>query len=192
MSIKRICLCLALGLAVSAPAQASSISLAVIGSVSQGSSFDVAVQATDVFTGRAADDALLAYGFNVSVGNGSALQYVGESAGPLFDDFSAAFGGTPMVAGIATNILINPGDFVEPLTLATLHFNASGPGSSTIDVTWDATDPNQGLVYLDLPYGAISASTDVSVAAVPEPVTLVTFASGLTALFTARRRHLRK
>lgn len=189
MNIKRI-ICLtfvALG-AAAMPAHASSISLALLGTVSPGSSFDIAVQANDVFAGRAPDDVLLGYGFNVAIGNGAVVQYLSETAGPLFDDLPIP-GLT--ASGIATNLLgIAPGDFVGPLTLATLHFKTLALGSSSIGVTWDPSDLNQGLVYLDLPYGAIEASTRViAAAAVPEPATLVMLTSGLVAVVRARRRY---
>jgi PEP-CTERM motif-containing protein len=187
MNIKRIICLLSLALAASVtPARASSISLALMGPVSPGSTFDIAVQVSDVFAGRAPDDVLLGYGFNVTIGNGSVVQYLSETAGPLFDDLVL---GSVTAAGIATDILgIAPGDFVEPLTLATLHFKAIGPGTSSIAVAWDPADLNQGLVYLDLPYGAIQASTDVTTAAVPEPATLIMLTSGFVAVLGARRR----
>ena len=188
MNIKRIICLLSFALAATAvPAEASSISLALIGPVSPGSSLDIAVQANDVFAGRAPDDVLLGYGFNVTIGNASVVQYLSETAGPLFDDLGLA---SPAAAGIATNILgVSPGDFVGPLTLATLHFKTIGSGTSNIGVTWDASDLNQGLVYLGLPYGAIEASTSVTAAAaVPEPATVIMLTSGLVALAGARRR----
>ena len=187
MNIKRIICLLSFALAASVmPARASSISLALTGAVSPGSSFDIAVQVNDVFAGRAPDDVFLAYGFSVTIGNGSVVQYLGETAGPLFDDFS----GTPATPiGIATNILgVGPGDFVGPLPLATLHFKTVGLGTSSIVVASDPADLNQGLVYLDLPYGAIQASTRVTAAAVPEPATLVLLTSGLAVLVRSRRR----
>lgn len=187
MNIKRIICLLCFAVAVTAtPAHASSVSLALMGPVIPGSSFDIAVQVNDVFAGRAADDVLLGYGFNVTIGNGSVVQYLSDTAGPLFDDLSVA---GVAAAGIATNLLgVGPGDFVAPLTLATLHFKAIGLGTTNIGVTWDPSDLNQGLVFLDLPYDAIEASTSVTAAAVPEPATLITLTSGLVALVRARRR----
>jgi len=188
MNIKRIICFLSVALAASvAPARASSISLVLSGTVSPGSSFDIAVKVNDVFAGRAPDDVLLGYGFNVTIGNGAVVQYLSETAGPLFDDLSVP-GVT--AAGLASNLLgIGPGDFVPPLTLATLHFKTLGPGTSSIGVTWDPLDLNQGLVYLDLPYGAIEASTRVTAtAAVPEPATLIMLTSGIAVLVRSRRR----
>ncbi len=189
MAIRRIICLLFFALAASVtPARASSISLALMGPVSPGSTFDVAVQVTDLFAGRDPSDVLLGYGFNVTIGDGSVVQYLSETAGPLFDDLGLA---SVTAAGVATNILgIAPGDFVDPLTLATLHFKALSAGTSKIGVTWDPSDLNQGLVYLDLPYEAIDASTDVT-AAVPEPATLFTLASGVALVIGARRRRKR-
>ena len=94
-----------------------------------------------------------------------------------------------MVAGFASNPLgIGPGDFSGPLVLATLHFHALHAGSASLGVTWDSNDPNQGLVFLDLPYNAISAATTVqAVASVPEPTTLLLTAPAL-AFCRVRRR----
>src|SRR5262249_10926224 len=128
------------------PAHASTISLNLASPAIAGSSFDVLVQVSDLFNGRPPDDALLAYGFNVAVGNTSIVNYVGETPGPLFDDLTIP-GGNPMVAGIATSLLgIGPSDFTDPLTLATLHFTALKLGTTSISVTSDSSDPNQGLV----------------------------------------------
>jgi len=152
------------------PAVASMISLDVSSPVNAGASFDVAVQVTDVFAGRAIDDVLVAFGFDVTIGDPGVIQFTGATVGPLFAPLAL---GTPMVAGIAANPLgIGPGDFSSPLTLAMLHFSALHSGTSSLGVTWDSSDLNQGLVYLDLPFGPIAASTDVRVSAIPEPSTM--------------------
>ena len=137
-----------------------------------GAGFNVTVQVTNVFQNRALDDVLVAFGFDVTIGDPGIFQFVGATVGPLFAPLAL---GTPMVAGFALNPFgIGPGDFSGALTLATLHFNALRGGGSSIGVTWDSSDLNQGLVYLDLPFGPISASTNVqSVASVPEPSTML-------------------
>lgn len=168
------------------PALGSTISLGVASPVNAGGTFDVVVQASDVFAGRALDDVLVAFGFNVTIGDPGLFQFVSATVGPLFSPLAL---GVPMVAGFALNPLgIAPGDFSGPLTLATLHFNALHTGGSSIGVMWDSSDLNQGLVYLDLPFGPISASTDVrAVAAVPEPSTMVlVLAPAIAALRRAR------
>jgi hypothetical protein len=183
-------ICLA---AFTLPAHAETITLSVADTVSSGSSFDVLVKVNGLFDGRTFDDTLLAYGFNVTVGNSSIFSYTGETAGSLFDDLSIP-GGNPMVAGIAQNLLgVGPSDFMGPLTLATLHFDALGVGTTTIGVTWDSSDLNQGLVYFDLPYGGIDASKTVtSASTVPEPSSILMSAAGLGFLaFACRRRRSR-
>jgi hypothetical protein len=174
------------------PALGSTISLGVTSTVNAGSTFDVTVQVANVFQGRAIGDVLVAFGFDVAIGDPGIFQFVGATVGPLFAPLAL---GTPMVAGFALNPLgIGPGDFSGPLTLATLHFNALRAGGASIGVTWDSTDLNQGLVYLDLPFGAISASADVrAIASVPEPSTLVLMlAPVLGVLERARSARLRR
>ncbi len=170
------------------PALASTISLGVNSPVNAGSVFDVVVQVDDVFGGRAPGDTVIGFGFNVTIGNPALFQFVDATVGPLFSPLAL---GTPMVAGFANNPLgIGPGDFSGALRLATLHFRALQAGTGTIRVTWDSNDLNQGLVYFDLPSGAISASTSVrAVAAVPEPTTLLLVLTPAIAL--ARRARSR-
>jgi len=193
MKIKTTLCFFVICLAASAlPARAETITLSVADTVTAGWSFDVLVQVNGLFDGRTPDDSLLAYGFNVTVGNGSIFNYTGETAGSLFDDLPIP-GGNPMVAGIAQNLFgVGPSDFTGPLTLATLHFDALAVGATTIGVTWDSSDLNQGLVYLDLPYGGIAASKTVtSASVVPEPSSILMSAAGLGILAFASRRRIR-
>jgi len=179
------CLMLALALGV-APARAASISFDVLSPVVVGSSFDVAVMVSDVFTGRSVTDTLVGFGFDVTIGDSSIFEYVDATAGPLFDPLAT----TPMVLGFSSNLLgIGPGDFSGPLRLATLHFNALSPGHTTIGVLGDSF-PDSGLVFAELPYEAFNTSVDVS--AVPEPANLVLLGTGLLALAAVRRRLHRK
>lgn len=182
------CLVFALALGV-APARAAIISLDVISPVAVGGTFDVAVRVTDLFAGRSATDTLVAFGFDVTLGDASIVQYLDATAGPLFDPLmlSAA---TPMVVGFSTSLFgIGPLDVVGPLTLATLHFKALSAGFTSIGVVGDSF-PDTGLVFAELPYGLFD--TSVRVSAVPEPVILVLLGTGLLGLAAARRRQFRK
>jgi len=183
--MKKILSLLALSLAAALPpAHAAVVSLDLIPLL--GSSFDVQVQVNNVFAGRLPDDTVVAYGFNVTVGNPSVVSYLGEDPGPLFDDVSFLFAGNPMVAGLAQSLAgVAPGDFTGPLVLATLHFQALATGTSSIGVTYDPTDLNQGLVYANLPYGAISATTN---ATIPEPGGLTMGGLALAAICAMRIR----
>src|ERR1700747_1062808 len=115
----------ALALASMLPAQAATISINTLSSPVAGSSFDVAVQLTGVFDTHPGD-ALAGFGFDVVIGDPSLLSFTGETIGGLFNDFSGVFGPSPQVAGIASSGFLAAGDFTEPLTLATLHFQALG------------------------------------------------------------------
>jgi hypothetical protein len=183
---------LALSLAAALPqAHAAVVTLDVIPPVTAGSPFDVRVELTDVFNGRDPGATLVAYGFNVTVGSPAVVSYQGEDSGPLFDDVSFLFGGTPMVAGFATAAAgVGPTDFTEPLVIAILHFSALKNGTSTIGVTWDPTDANQGLFFSDSqPQAPISSRTSVSLSAVPEPGGLSLCALALAGVcFLALRR----
>lgn len=186
--LRRMLGCLILVTALGAsPALASTISLGVTSPVNVGSAFDVAVQVNDVFGGRAAGDVVVAFGFDVTIGNPSVFHFTNATAGSLFQPLAL---GTPTVAGFATNPLgIGLGDFSGPLTLAILHFTALQPGVTTIGVTWNSNDLNQGLVFLDLPVNPISAATTVqAVASVPEPSSLILTAPALVFYRRVRRR----
>lgn len=158
--------------------------------LSPGSPYDVVVQAANVFAGRAPGDLVEGFGFNVTIANPSLFKYTGETAGALFTDLSGVFAGNPMVAGVATNpVGIGPADFTGPLTLATLHFSALQAGTTMIGITSNSSDPNQGLVFANLPYGVLSASTSLSAtAAIPEPSSLGLCGLAFAAVFLAAAR----
>lgn len=166
------------------PAGAETLSLAGPSTVS--GPFDLTVNLTNVFdTHDPATDAFVGFGFNVDF-DPAILSFVGETTGPLFDDFSG-IPGAP-VAGLVTPpfFFLGPGDFTEPLLLATLHFDVIGSGSTSVSISGDpAVNPNQGLVYLS-GEDALSASTRVSASAaagVPEPGTMVLAGSVLLMLW---------
>lgn len=173
-------------------AQAATVTLNYSSAVTPGSSFDVTVQVSGVFTGLNSSDALLAYGFNVNVGNAAVIVFTGSTAGALFTDTSGQFGGVPQVAGVATNFGLSAGDFTQPLTLATLHFLTLSGGTTTLGVSTSANDLNQGLTYFLAATQPISASGTVqAVGGVPEPGTLMLSAGAALALLAAawRRRN---
>ena len=180
----------ALALAASVlPAGATTILLNTPSSPAPGSSFDVTVQLTGVFDTHPGD-ALAAFGFDIVIGNPSSVSYTGETIGALFTDVSGAFGPAPQVAGFATAGFLQAGDFTEPLTLATLHFQAGAPGSSTVGISTNLNDSNQGLLYLTAGADPLDASTRVTVSetATPEPGTTILGGLALASLWF-RRRH---
>ncbi len=178
---------------VTAPAQAALITLNAPSAVT--GSFDVTVSVTGVFDApHDGGDALFGYGFDVGF-DPAIVTYAGETAGPLFDDISNNPGFGAMVGGTADAGLLFPGDFTEPLTLAVLHFDVAGVGPTSISITGDSSNLDQGLQYLSSS-DDISASTGLTASAstsAPEPGTFLLAGlagAGLLAL-RARRRQAR-
>jgi hypothetical protein len=81
---------------------------------------------------------------------------------------------------------------VEPLTLATLHFNATGSGPAIISISSDLNNLFQGLQFFNAPFqesiaGTVPVSAVVS-SPVPEPATLVLSGIGLLGVVSRRVR----
>jgi hypothetical protein len=170
-------------IAAIAPSWAAIISL---GAPSEpGSAFDVFVHVTGVFDAPHQSDSLLGYGFNVSF-DSSRLSYLGETPGAMFDDISNNPGIMARVAGVASMILLGPGDVVEPLNLAVLRFGVTTGGATSISITGDPSNLDQGLIYLG-GSDPISASASVSLTATPESRTAYLLGFGFLAIWAGRR-----
>jgi len=150
--------------------------------------FDVTVDLTDVFNPPHDNDFFLGYGFDVSFDN-SIVSYLGETPGALFMDLSGNPGIGAQVAGIASSILLGPGDFTEPLNLAVLHFGVVGLGPTTISIVGDTSNPDQGLIYLS---GSDPISASVSLTAVPEPSAAWMLGIGVALVLVSRFAQYRR
>jgi len=169
------------------PAHAATVVL--LGPSTVSGPFDVVVNVTNVFAPPHDTDSLLAYGFDITFDN-TVLTYLGETAGPLFTDITGQPGLAAQVAGVASAILLSPGDFVEPLQLATLHFGLAGVqfGATSISITGDPLNLDQGLIYLSTSDPIAAGTRVTALAAVPEPGTLLLGALGIAAVWNRKRK----
>jgi hypothetical protein len=123
------------------------------------------------------------------ISDGSKVTFQSATVGPLFDDFSAFVTPNPQVAGLVSLSLIflSAGDFTEPLTLATLTFQATGSGYVDIGVAgnYSLASPSDGLQFLG---GIENLNASQNIDVVPEPAVALLFAPGLAALLLAARR----
>ncbi len=131
-----------------------------------------------IYTGLSADDALLAFGFDVNSPAG--LTFIGANVDVPFSDDSLLLTDTD-VAGSAFPGLSGGGD----ISLVRLNFEALSVGAHSVDIVSDLDDPNEGLFTLLGPQIDLSSSVEISV--VPVPGTLLLFCSGLVGLLKFRK-----
>jgi hypothetical protein len=165
---------------------ASAATITLSGPSSTSGSFDVDVDASNVFA-NFPGEAVTGFGFNVTIGSPVVMLTGVTVNGTFFDDFSGCCAGTDIV-GLTNSTFIlgvSAGDFTEPLLLATLHFSTIGSGTTTIGVTADSSNPDQGLYFLS---GSESFSASQRVDAVsPEPATTLMVGLGTLVLLVLGR-----
>jgi hypothetical protein len=142
--------------------------------ITVGDVFEVNVTLTDL----SADDALVAFGFDVNRPAG--LSYTGANVATQFSDDSQLLLDTD-VAGSAFPAV--PGG--EDILLATLSFQAMSAGSHLLSLTSNPGNANEGLFTLLDPQTDLTSSVHINV--VPIPGTLLLFCSGLFGLIQLRK-----
>jgi PEP-CTERM motif len=170
------------------PINAATVSVVAPTTVT-GPSFDVIVEAQNLFANRTPNDVVISYGFNVAVTNPAIFAFTGTTSGPFFDAATTEPGTGVFGAGVGQNGFgIEPGA-PEPVTLATLHFEVLMPGSTNIVISSDLSNLFQGLQFLNAPFQeSIAGSALVSATNSPEPATLLVCGLGLVGLALFRRR----
>lgn len=167
------------------PARAYQVTLVGPTQVTLGSTFSFDVLLTDAV---GFEDELLAFGFDVTSANPSIAQFTGATVYAPFNDDSASFVST-MVAGSVFPGLTR-GDGTSFL-LARLTFQALAAGLTTLGITSDTLDLNEGLVYLLAGNQPLAATASIAIAPVPEPSAYVLLVAGLVVIGLVSRRRTR-
>ncbi|PPD33552.1 MAG: hypothetical protein CTY19_07320 [Methylomonas sp.] len=152
-----------------------------------GSLFDIQVAVFSPFWQAEVDELILGFGLNAELSGTGSAQFLGRSVNSLFDDISTQDGVNLSAAGLAFPGLSSD-DTGTLLSLAVLHFQAITVGDLNIAISSDLNDFNQGLIYLNQPPLAIQANTNLTIAAVPLPPSVILFASAGLLMLTGRRK----
>jgi hypothetical protein len=152
-----------------------------------GSSFTADLFATNVFDGIAAEN-LIGFGFDVFISDPLIASFTGVTLGP---DFVSAGAVGADVSAFTSAPFLGPGDFTEPLLLATLTFQALATGPTSLGtITSVPANFDHGLLF-ELSVLDIFSEESIRVvetATVPEPSAMALIGSGLLALGLLRRR----
>ncbi len=185
MKLKSILAALMLAAATFA-GHAATVQLATIGTPQAGQSFDLQLRLDDPFSGLAADEELLSFGFHLGF-DSSLLKLASFAPASGWDDDSAHLGANIFSASIFPG-LANQGQ--ASLLLATLHFDVLRPGTTSIALATDAGDFNQGIGYLFTDPVAFDVSKTLVLSPVPESGTYASMLGGLAGMMAWRRRRV--
>jgi hypothetical protein len=175
------------GIAVT-PVQALTVNLIPSANpVMVGDTFTLDVTITDLLAGLDPMDAVIAFGFNTSVDDPSIALVSATLAAP-FDVPLPPLPDTE-VAGLAFPLGVQN----DPLTLATLTFQALNPGTTNVGIVSDIlTNVNHGLFFALTPDPVdITAAIAITVN-IPEPTTMLLLGTSLLGLLACGWRRAGK